>query len=276
MEQVTEPTQEILNLIVQVVLITVPILVTWFIRNYVRGTQAQQSIAAITRLSNEAIDYVENLDRTGQLDLPSDVTKGTHKLAMAGKWAETELNRAGIKMSSEEAVQWIGAQFQQRVGDVRPVSTMVELARSAVDLIISLEQKGLLTVPPEADRVAFLVGLAADRVRAELAEKKLTAVSEDIVAMVRAEWLKRLEIQIVETETAEFTMGKLVEQTVGFLNQLEADQRLASSEENIKRDLAIAWMLVEATKRGFKVSPAEIAQAATIAVPGTQHTHVLP
>jgi hypothetical protein len=267
MEQVTEPTQEILNLIVQVILITVPILITWFIRNYVRGTQAEQSIAAITRLSNQAIDYVENLDRTGQLDLPPDTSKGVHKLKLAGEWAELELNRAGIKMSSEEATEWIAAEFQRRVGDVRPVSTMAELARTAVDLLLRLEQKGMIVVPPESDRIAFLVGLAADRVRAELAERKLTAASEDILAMVRAEWLKRLEAQAAEAERASFNLENLVEQTVGFLNQLDANQRLPSAEKNMRRDLAIAWMLVEATKRGMEVSPSEIAQAATKVLP---------
>jgi hypothetical protein len=267
MEQTTQTTQDVLSLIVQVVLITVPVLITWFIRNYVRGTQAEQSIAAITRLSNQAIDYVENLDRAGQIQLPPDILRGTHKLKLAGQWAEVELNRAGIKMSSEEAAQWISAEFQRRVGDVRPVSTIAELARTAVEMVIQLEQKGLITVPPATDRVIFLGELAADRVRAELAEKKLAATAEDIRAMVRAEWLKRLEAQAAEAEKSNFNLETLVEQTVGFLNHLEANQRLPPSEKNIRRDLAGAWMLVEATKRGMEISPNEIVQVARKVIP---------
>jgi hypothetical protein len=269
MEQVIQPTQEILNLIVQVMLIIVPILITWFIRTYVRGSQSERDIAAIARLSNVAIDYVENLDRSGRLMLPPDVSKGAHKLKLASEWMEEELNRAGVQITTEEATEWISAEFQKRVGDVQLVGTMADLAREAVDLVASLEQKGLITVPPDSDRVAFLANLTADWMRTKLAERSVTASTEEVMAWVRTEWLNRLATQPAVEPVAVITVNleTLAGQAVNFLNQFEANNPLTPTGSNFKADLAIAWMLVEATKRGMQVTPTEIAQAAMKALP---------
>ena len=121
MENVVEPTDQILDIVLQMVLIVTPILITWFLQTYVRGTKAERDIAATVRLSNTAIDYVENLDRRGALDLPPDTSKGLHKLSLATEWMDGELQRAGIKMTDDEAAQWISAEFQNRMGGVRMV-----------------------------------------------------------------------------------------------------------------------------------------------------------
>ena len=92
-----------LDIVVQIVIVILPIVLSWFLRSYVRGTTAEKEIAAIAKLANNAINYVENLDNRGALNLPSDVSKGLHKLGLAGGWLENELGRAGISISNDEA-----------------------------------------------------------------------------------------------------------------------------------------------------------------------------
>lgn len=258
MEGVTQTTGSILDLVVQVILIVVPILITWFIRTYVRGSRAERDIAAITHLSNMAIDYVENLDKSGRLDVPPDVSKGLHKLNTAGEWMETELNRAGIQISQEEATRWISAEFQKRVGDVRMVGTLEKMAQQAVALIDDLERKGLITVPSEAERLLFLTDMAADWMLTQVTEEGAKVSREEAIAWVRAELLKRLDEEGQGGETLE----TLAARAVAFLEKLRAENRLTVTGRDVESDLVVAWMLAEAARRGLVVSSAEVAAAA--------------
>lgn len=258
MEQATQATGSVLDLVVQVILIVVPILITWFIRTYVRGSRAEQDIAAITHLSNMAIDYVENLDKSGRLDVPQDVSKGLHKLNAAGEWMEAELNRAGVQISQEEATRWISAEFQKRVGDVRMVGTLKELAQQAVALLEELEEKGLITIPPETDRLLFLTDMAADWMLTQVTAEGAKVTREEAIAWVRAELLKHLEEKGVGSETLE----ALAARAVAFLEKLRAENRLTVTGQDVESDLVVAWMLAEAARRGLSVSSAEVAAAA--------------
>lgn len=257
MEQVIQPTNEILNLVVQVIVIVVPILLTWFIRTYVRGSQGEREIAAIVRLSNSAIDYVENLDRNGRLNLPPDIAKGAHKLKLAGDWMEAELGRTGVRITTEEATQWISAEFQKRVGEVRMVGAMADVAQQAVDLIEQLEESGLVKVPSDGDRLLFLSGMAADWLVVQLAERGASVPKNEAMTWIRAELLRRLNAQAV----APNNVTGLAQQAVTFLQGLKAKNGL-TAVGNIETDLVVAWMLTEAAKRGLHITPAQIAQEA--------------
>jgi hypothetical protein len=89
------------------------------------------------------------------------------------------------------------------------------------------------------------------------------------MAWVRTEWLNRLAAQPAVEPVAVVTVNldTLAGQAINFLNQFEANNPLTPAGSNFKTDLAIAWMLVEATKRGMQVSPAEIVQAVMLTIP---------
>ncbi|MCP5095499.1 MAG: hypothetical protein GY943_08100 [Chloroflexi bacterium] len=106
----------------------IPIIITWYAQTYVKGTHNERHLAAVVRISNSAIDYVENLDNRGELTISENASKGLQKLSTAGAWMEQELKGMGISMSNEEAQRWIASEFQNRVGVVVTVGKLGQLA----------------------------------------------------------------------------------------------------------------------------------------------------
>lgn len=270
MDQATQPTGEVLDLIVQVILIVTPLLITWFVRTYVRGSRAERDIAAITRLSNSAIDYVENLDKRGDFtNLSPEVSKGAQKLQTAGQWLEKELNRAGISMTDEEAQQWIGSEFQKRMGDIKMVGMLAELARTAVAMISNLERNGLIDLPPDVDRYKQFADLAADWVVAQYAKHGATITREEALTWVRAELLRSLQIGDSGLPT-NVQLMELAQRAVAFLKGLKESGQLAvqpgTSGGIVEADIATAWFLTEAAKQGLMVTSDQIAEVMTTAL----------
>jgi hypothetical protein len=269
------PTKDVLDVLIQLLVLVIPIVISWFIRTYVRASAVETDLAAIVRLSNAAIDYVENLDKRGELVLPPEVKKGGYKLKLAAQWLEAELKRAGVKMTEEQAEKWISSEFQKRVGDVRPVATIAELTRAAVDLIQDLERSKLVELPSDVDRTTYLAGLAADWVVAELAKRGANVSREEALTWVRAELLQRLQAQIGELP-ADDRLAKLATAAVEFLERLKASGQLAvrpgTPGESIETDVATAWLLTEAARQGLAVTSDQIAEAVTIAL--RQRNHV--
>src|SRR5215216_6346630 len=109
MQEVVTPNKDLLDILVQVIVLVIPIVLSWFIRTYIRSSTVENNLAAITRMSNAAIDYVENLDKRGDLALPPEVKKGGYKLKLASQWLESELQRAGIKIDDEQASKWVAS-----------------------------------------------------------------------------------------------------------------------------------------------------------------------
>jgi transposase len=271
MEQAVNPTKDLLDIIVQVLIVVLPVVIAWYIRTYVRGSTAERDVAAIIRLSNSAIDLVENLDKRGALDLPPDVSKGAHKLKLAGQWMESELGRAGIKISDEEAQQWIASEFQKRVGGVRMAGAMAELSTMAVDLVQNLEQRGLLQVPPGADRAAYLAELAAAWLQAELEKQGATVTREEALTWVRAQLLQMLQSQAggvpvsMPQPVASSPLTNLAVSAADFVEQLKASGQLApppgTDPGQFEIDVAVSWAVTEAVKQGLAASRAEIVEA---------------
>ncbi len=262
--QVTQPTSDILNLIVQVILIVVPVLITWFVRTYVRGSRAEHDIAAITRLSNSAIDYVENLDKRGDLNLPPEVSKGAQKLQLAGEWLEGELKRAGISMTNEEAQKWVSSEFQKRLGGVKMVGTLAELAATAVDMVRNLERDGLIDLPADLDRVSYLAELAADWVVAQYARQGASISREEALTWVRADLLRSMQV-VSSNLPNHVQLAELAKKAVAFLQKLKDSNMVTiqpgSSGEDVDFDIATAWLLTEAAKQGLTVTSDQIAEA---------------
>lgn len=264
MQGVVSSDKDWLDIVIQVLVVVIPIVLAWYFRTYVRGTAAEKDWAAIIRLSNSAIDYVENLDTQDKLELPPEVKKGAYKLKLAGEWLESELQRAGIKMTDEEAQRWIASEFQKRMGDVRMVGTIAQLTCMALDLIQGLEQSKLIEIPPEMDRISYLTELAADWVLAELARRGASISREEALSWVRAELVRRLQAQAGELPVTD-RLAKLAGQAVAFLEGLKASGQLSVrpgvSGINVETDIATAWLLTEAAKQGLAVTSDQIAEA---------------
>lgn len=258
----------LIDAMLQLLLIIAPLVATWYIRTYVNGTVSEKQVGAIVHLANAAIDYVENMDNRGEFDslqLPPDFSKGLHKLKLAGEWMEQELKRTGIKMSDEEAQTWISSEFQKRMGGVRMVDAIATSARMAVELVQSLEQNGLLTVPPGADRIFHLAELAADWTVAQLARQGSTVSREEALNWVRAELLNFIQMDIDTLPTNE-RLANLARQAVAFMKELKASGQLRISGTHAEADIAGAWLLTEAAKQGLIVATDDIAAALNTAL----------
>ena len=275
--EVVTPTQDLLDVLIQVLVLVIPIVLSWLIRTYVRSSAAQNNLAAITRLSNAAIDYVENLDKRGDLILPPEVKRGGYKLKLASQWLESELRQAGIKIDDEQAAKWVASEFQKRVGGVQPVSTYAQVARAAVELIMDLDRNKVLNLPPAADRVAYMAGLAADWVVAQSAKSGVGVSRDEALTWVRAELLERLNVRVSDLPAPE-RLAQLAEQAIEFVKQLKTDGRImvppGASNEDAETDLSIAWLLTEAARAGLNVTPDQIVEAAKAAM--DQYRNTIP
>jgi hypothetical protein len=269
MQEVVTPTKDLLDILVQVLVLVIPIVLSWFIRTYVRSSAAENNLAAITRLSNSAIDYVENLDKRGDLALPPEVKKGGYKLKLASQWLESELQRVGIKMDDEQAGKWVASEFQKRVGGVQPVATLAEVAQSAVELMLNLDRNRLVRLPPEVDRVAYLAGLGADWAVAQSAKSGVSVSRDEALIWVRAELLEHLKVHVSDLPALDRLSG-LAEQAIEFVEQLKADGRITvpagATREDIETDLMVAWLLTEAAREGLVVTSEQIVEATTAAL----------
>lgn len=268
MEGAISQGKDLLDVLVQLLIVVLPVVISWFIRTYVKNAATETQIAAITRLSNAAIDYVENLDKRGDLVLPPEVKKGGAKLKIAAEWLESELNRNGIKLETEQAKQWISSEFQRRVGSIQPDSSLADLARMAVDLIQNMERMKFNDLPADSERLNYLSELAADWVIAQIALKRGAAVTQnEALPWVRAEILNRLQVRKLPSGDK---LMDLAREAVAFMVGLKTTGQLALrpsvSGGDVERDVSIAWMLTEAAKQSLDVSPDEIAQAVTIAL----------
>ena len=169
----TESLNQLLNVLVQLMVVVIPILLSWIIRTYVKSSNAERGAAAIVSLADAAIRLVEKKDGDGTLNVPPEYKKGVYKLKLATEFLQSELERAGIKMTEKEAQNWISSQFQKRIGEVRPVKDIAALASESADLVLDLEKRGILECPPQIERQAHLTELVADLVQARLSCSEL-------------------------------------------------------------------------------------------------------
>lgn len=260
MQDVITPTN--VDALFKLLLVIIPLFLSLIIRSHLLGVKAERDIGAVARLANESIDYVENLDRRGDLILPPDTRKGAFKARLASTWLLTELQRAGVSMTEQQASSWVASEYQKRVGDVRSVSALSEAARAGVQMIQDLQSSGLIQLPPDVDRSVYLSGAAADWVVTELAKSGTTITRDEALTWVRAEMLRQL--QTLTAPSAEH-LGQLAKEAVAFLTRLKSTGQLrlrpGTGAENLDNDLVTAWILVEAAKEGLNVTVDDINQA---------------
>ena len=263
MDAPISPTKDLLDSLVQLMVIVIPVLISWFVRTYLRDRGAEPKVAAITRMANSAIDYAENLDKRGELNLPPDVRKGLYKLQLAGDWLEDELKRVGISMTDEEAKKWIASEFQRRMGSsVSMVGHISSVTKEAVEMVQTMARNNVIAIPPNIDRFSYLAGLAADWVVTQTAQVGMNTSREEAMTWVRAELFKLLP-------SGGFPSGDplvdLARQAIAFLDDLKArgqfSIRPGEGGASMEADLATAWVLTEAAKQGLSVSSDQIVQA---------------
>ncbi len=254
--------KDVMDVLLQLVYLVVPVVISWLIRTYVRNSNYEKQVANIVRLSNAAIDYVENLEKRGDLVVPEGIKKGQQKLAVASGWLEEELNTNGIKVTTEEASRWISAEFQKRIGGVHTSSISQDVTNMAVDLIQGMLEGGnLVDLVKDQDKLDTLVALAADWYSARLSEQRGVRINRDEAeTWIRAELLNRLQIKQLPSGDS---LLDLARQSVAYVNGLKASGRLAqrSGAVEFDVDIAAAWMLTEALQLGMDVTPEEIANA---------------
>lgn len=267
---------EWVQLITRILLVVIPIVITWFIRNYVKGTKSEKDTAAIVRLADSAIDLVENLDNQGALsELPDGVSKGLHKLNVAAEWMGNELKqRHGINMTDEEAKKWISSEFQKRVGGVRQTSKLNEIAKLAVNAVQSLEQNGLLAMPADTDRLTVLTNFAADWMMAETIEKTGASIPlEEAQSWVRKAFMD--EVAPVperpdDDRPATDLLADLARQAVRTVETLRVNGVLkikpGQAVSDVNKNVVVGQLLVNAARQGLDVSLDDISAAADMAL----------
>lgn len=273
--------KDTLDLILQLLLIIIPVVISWFIRTYVKNTTAEKQLGSIVRLSNAAIDYVENLDKRGDLELSPDARRGLTKLNLAAEWMEAELHRNGVNINTDEAKKWIASEYQKRVGNPLPESDMTEQAKIAVNLIQAVEGEGFTRLLQKPDRLAFLTSFAADWIVAQLANTRSANISHaDALSWINAEILQRIQPTVLPSSgppSVSPTFGgppaDLARQAVAFMQNLKARGMLAvapgASPASVERDIAVAWMMTESARLGLVISPQEIALAVSEVLRGS-------
>jgi hypothetical protein len=257
--------KDLLDVLIQVLVVVIPIVLSWLLRTYVQNASTQTKIAAISRLASSAIDYAENLDKRGDLVVPENMRRGLYKLGLASEWLESELAKNGISMTEEDARKWVASEFQKRMGsDASKVATLGRVTSEAVQMINKLVGSNLITIPPDIDRYTYMAGLGADWVVTQMAESGMDITREEAVSWVRAELFKTLQ-------SGGFPSGDrlvdLARQAVIFLDDLRARGQLnvkdAAGGETLELDMATAWVLLEAAKSGLSVTSEQIVQAVT-------------
>ncbi len=269
MQEFISSNKDLLDVLIQLLIVVIPILLTWFIRTYVKSAEQQKKLAAIVHLSNAAIDYAEDLQKRGDLDdylskwgLSDDViqhaSSGIQKLNIAGKFAEQELDRMGIKVTDEEAQAWIAAEFQKRIGDIGRTRSVDQRTREALSLLQALQQSGMISLPTDTYQATQLADHVASWAITQTNGGMEDVLREEALATVRTELTPGVEPQVETPEVSpETKLRELGRQSVAYVEQLKRDRKLTLPET----DLAVAWMLTEVTQQGLNVTTDQIAGA---------------
>jgi hypothetical protein len=257
-----------LNILFQLLIIVLPVVVSWLLRTYVKNTTAAPKIAAIARLAGAAIDYAENLDKRGDLPASPDLSKGMQKLQIASDWLQEELKKNGMSANDEQAKKWVASEFQSRVGSsASKVGNIAEIAKSAVDMIQGLARSNVISIPPEIDRFSYLAGLAADWVVTQMAQQGMQISRDDALTWVRSQLFTTIQSGDLPSGDR---LADLARQALGFVSDLKSKGQLAvrpgANPQDTEADLATAWVMTEAAKLGLSISPDLIIQAVTAAM----------
>ena len=251
----------LMSLLTQVVLVVVPIFLTWFARNFVKTNEQQKELGIIARLANAGIDYAEDVDKRGEVqgfyDLlklsPAarvETSKGLQKLQLAGNWLVAELEKRGIKTTEQDAQKWVAAEFQNRIGSVSVVRPAAEISKDVANLIDELDRKGLIQLPANLaqvnDLTLSLANWIVDRVGDSSPEKR-ELQRQEAVTTLRSKIEEKAALSAPGGGSADDQkLRDLTSAAVAYVQQIKTQYTLTMPE----RDVAAAWLLTEITKQG--------------------------
>jgi hypothetical protein len=268
----TKQISDTINLVFQILMLILPIaslFIAWFLRTYVKSANAEKTVGSIVQLSNAAINFAQNLDERGQLseylkmfNMPQDVidltSKGLQKLNLAGKWSVGEFARMGIKMTDEEAQAWIASEFQKRMGGVGPERDTAAHTSDAVNLLLTLQQSGLISLPADANQAALLTSKITEWAATQPATGATSLPQAGALSQSRAQPPEKPQPSAeLSGPSVEAQLTQLATQSVQYVEQLKASHQLILPET----DIAAAWVLTEVTKQGLPVTTDQIARA---------------
>jgi len=267
-EQAMNNLVDFLTILFRLIILVVPVVLSWYLRTYVKNTTVQPKIAAIARLANAAIDYAENLDKRGDLPLDPNIRKGAQKLKIASGWLEAELEKNGMSITNDQAQKWVASEFQNRMsGDASKVGNIAKVTKTAVDMIQEMARSNVITIPPEIDRFSYLAGLAADWVITQMAQTGMQVSREESLTWVRAELFNT--IQKGDLPSGDQVLD-LARKAMLFVGDLKSKGQLivrpGSNPGDTELDLATAWVMTEAAKMGIPINPDQIMKAVSAAL----------
>ena len=284
--------KDLIDLAVQVMVILIPIILTWIIANYVKLARAEKRLNIIVELADAAVGYAQDLDERGALErvlddwraaseVKTDASKGVKKLNLAAKWLRYELRDRGIKMTDEEAQRWIASEFQKRARGIRvdrnttqPVKDVIEVLNllselGPIELSASRIQNGSqvnqvkeptvdILEPDEQDIPEIVVNRPISVIEPDLHQS-----SDPSVNSIRsiAPLLSPSSTSPV-TLTLEQQLEILADEAIYYVESLKTTYELTLPEI----DIAAAWVLTEVTKRGLAVTTNQIAYAVQAAL----------
>jgi hypothetical protein len=258
--------QSLLESLVNLVVIILPMVITYYLRNYVKSTQDEKRVALMTQLASTAIGYVEDLDHNGQLDkilqslnLPETViqstSQGFKKLNAATKVLQAELDKRGITITTEEAQGVIRGEFQKLTGQLGVERDIFVRTQEAIALLKDLQQTGLVNLPDDVEQLTQLSGRLVDWAVLQLDQRQENANRQAALALAQTGLLVNQPLQSNNSAILpETRLTQIAQQVVGQVNNLKTTLAPGITETEI----VISWVLTEALKQGLQVSPEEI------------------
>ena len=261
--------KDVLDVIVQALTVVIPGALAWFARAYVRSASASTKVDSTARLSNAAIDFVENLDVRGELTTPAGSSTGAYKRSLATEWLERETRRLGIRIPPERAAEWISSEFQRRGSSGAAASPLTEVVGLVMDRVKTLEGNPAFTIPAAADRQTYLNTLAADLLQVELTRRGSPIGREEAETWVRAAFAEALLEPRVGSVNSAADLDTLADQAVAYATRLASTGRLGikpAEGEDVTADLVTARLLTLVAEAGIEATTWEIAGAVRSAI----------
>ena len=269
MNTTLEQTSSVLDILMRVIVIVVPLLLSWFARTFTLSRDQEKRLSMIMQVANSAIDYAEDVDKRGDLakftgmlgmsaGVATNMSKGLQKLNIAGDWLTDQLDKFGIPVTNEEAQKWIAAEYQKRIGSVAASRPALEVTKDVVGLIDELVDKGLVQLPNSLHQANELTVSLANWIVGRLGEPdkaKQELQRQEAASLLRDKIEEKARVTSDGTEqVVENRLRELTRTAVAYVEQLKTKHRLTMPE----RDIAMAWLLTEVTKQGLSVTPEQL------------------
>ncbi len=270
--------QEIYDVTASVLVVVIPLALSWYTRTYLKSAENQKRLSMIATLANAAIHYAEDCEKRGErevaynsLDLPESLagnpSPGHQKLCLASSWLVDELKRQGIKrVPIEEAVKWVAAEFQKNVGDLRSSHSVSTLTDLAANLLNQLSVAGHITLPGNTLEAASLIQSIGDWAATQSGNQRRDKLFQRETALARISPTSLMSAQAngagdSHKITPEMRLTLLARQAIDFVKDLQKKNRLKMSE----KDTATAWLIQRVQQDDIAVTRDQIGEAITMA-----------